>query len=242
MHLGHPVAQRVGDHLQHAWGAEVQRVPGAGVVDVVARVLGQQPIVRRVVDAAERQRRAALVAFGGVVVDHVEDHLEAGVVQARHHLLELGEHEGGDRGIARFGGEEADRVVAPVVGEAAFQQMTVVHEGVDRQQFNRGDAKRADVIDHLLAAEAGEGAAQVLGHRGMQFGEAAHMRFVEDGAVPRHLGPALASPGEGRVDYPAFRHEARAVAAVEAEIGVPRADRVAEQRIVPSQRSTYALA
>ena len=32
-----------------------------------------------------------LVAFGGVVVDHVEDHLDAGVVQRRHHLLELGE-------------------------------------------------------------------------------------------------------------------------------------------------------
>ena len=69
--------------------AEVQRVPGAGVVDVVALLVGQQPVVGGVVDALERQRRAALVAFGGVVVDHVEDHLEPGVVEARHHLLEL---------------------------------------------------------------------------------------------------------------------------------------------------------
>ena len=35
------------------------------------------------------KRRAELVAFGGVVVDHVEDHLEAGIVEARDHLLEL---------------------------------------------------------------------------------------------------------------------------------------------------------
>ena len=37
------------------------------------------------------ERRAELVALGGVVVDDVEDHLEPGVVEVRHHLLELGE-------------------------------------------------------------------------------------------------------------------------------------------------------
>ena len=30
-----------------------------------------------------------VIAFGGVVVDHVEDHLEAGGVQRPHHHLEL---------------------------------------------------------------------------------------------------------------------------------------------------------
>ena len=69
--------------------AQVDRVPGAGVVDVVALLVGQQPVVGGVVDALEGQRRPALVAFGGVVVDHVEDDLEPGVVEARHHLLEL---------------------------------------------------------------------------------------------------------------------------------------------------------
>ena len=42
----------------------------------------------------KRQRRAALVAFGRVVVDHVEDHLDAGVVKMRHHLLELADRAG----------------------------------------------------------------------------------------------------------------------------------------------------
>ena len=37
----------------------------------------------------------ALVALGGVVVDDVEDHLDAGVVEVRHHLLELGDREPG---------------------------------------------------------------------------------------------------------------------------------------------------
>ena len=37
--------------------------------------------------------------------------------------------------------EVADRVVAPVVAQAALDEMAVVHEVVDRQQFDRGDAE-----------------------------------------------------------------------------------------------------
>ena len=33
-----------------------------------------------------------VIALGGVVVDHVEDHLEARVVQILDHLLELAQH------------------------------------------------------------------------------------------------------------------------------------------------------
>ncbi len=200
-----------------------------------------QPVVRRVVDAAERQRRAALVALGGVVVDDVQDHLQPGVVQARHHLLELGEYEGGDCGKPRIRGEEADRVVAPVVGEPLFQQMPVVDECVDWQELHRGDPERAEIIHHLLAAEAGEGALQLVRHRRMQLGEAAHMGFVDDGAVPRHVGPSFASPGVGGIDDAAFRHEAGAVAVVHAQVFLPRSDRVAEQRVVPAQRADERL-
>ena len=41
VHLGDPVAQRVGHHLQHARMAQVQRVAGAGIVDVVARLVAE---------------------------------------------------------------------------------------------------------------------------------------------------------------------------------------------------------
>ena len=49
----------------------------------------EQPVVERVVDAAQRQRRTELVALAGVVVDDVEDHLEPGPVQGPDHRLEL---------------------------------------------------------------------------------------------------------------------------------------------------------
>ncbi len=48
-----------------------------------------EPVVGSVVDPTEGQGRAQLVAFRGVVVDHVEDHLEAGFVQRLDGGLEL---------------------------------------------------------------------------------------------------------------------------------------------------------
>jgi hypothetical protein len=55
----------------------------------VRLVVVDQPVVVGVVDAAERQRRPELVALGGVVVDDVQDHLEALGVQRLDHRLEL---------------------------------------------------------------------------------------------------------------------------------------------------------
>ncbi|MOA18712.1 hypothetical protein D3C78_1390490 [compost metagenome] len=114
--------------------AQVQGVAGAGIVDVIAFVIGHQPVVRGIVDTAHGQRRATLVALGGVVVDHIEDHFEAGVVQVRDHFLELGDLAAGQ--VARVRGEEGDAVVAPVIVQAFVQQVLVIDESVDRQQFD----------------------------------------------------------------------------------------------------------
>ena len=83
VHLGDPVAQRVHDQPQRLVVADVEAVAGAGGVVVVALVAGHQPVVGLVVDAAEGQGRAQVVALGGVVVDDVEDDLDAGAVQRR---------------------------------------------------------------------------------------------------------------------------------------------------------------
>ena len=89
MHFGRPVAQAVGHHLHNAGMAHVQRVAGAGVVDVVARIVRHQTIIGQIVDATERQGRAVLVALGRVVVDDVQNDLQPGIVQAGDHLLEF---------------------------------------------------------------------------------------------------------------------------------------------------------
>ena len=120
VHLQHPVAQRVHDQLERVRVPDVQRVAAAGVVDVAPGVGVVEAVVGVVVDAAEGERRAPAVALGGVVVDHVEDDLDARRVQRLDHRLELADLLAAlpGRAVAVVRGEEADRVVAPVVGQA----------------------------------------------------------------------------------------------------------------------------
>lgn len=144
MHFLHPVPQRIHHHAQRADIGEIEGVTGAGVVDVEAAIVGQA-VIAGVVDPLEGKRGAELVAFGSVVVDHVQQHFQAGVMQPRDHLLKLGH---GARGhVTRLRRKEAQRVVAPVIAQAVFQQILVVDERVHRQQFHCGDAERADVVD-----------------------------------------------------------------------------------------------
>ena len=89
MHFGDPITQRVGDELKRVGRAHEQRVAGAGGVEVMPRIAIYQTIVRLVVDAPEAQGRAHVVAFGGVVVNHVEDDLDASAVVCLDHRLEL---------------------------------------------------------------------------------------------------------------------------------------------------------
>ena len=96
-----------------------------------------------------------MVALGGVVVDDVEDHLDAGAVQRLHHLLELAHlaAELAAGAVAHVGREEADRVVAPVVAQPLVEQDLVVDEGVHRHQLDRGDAELAQVLDDRRVRE-----------------------------------------------------------------------------------------
>src|SRR6185503_7846576 len=131
VHLQRPVAQAVRYELDDARMAEIERVTGPGVVDVVALLVWKQSVMRGVVDSSEAQRGAALVPFRGVVVDDIENHLDSGIVEARDHFLELGDTAIAVRDIAGIGSKKADRVVSPVVGEAALEKVAVVDEGVN---------------------------------------------------------------------------------------------------------------
>ena len=151
VHLQHPVAQAVHDQLQHPRVAHVQRVAAAGEVHVVAGILGRQPVVAGVVHPAHGQRGPQVIALGGVVVDHVQDHLDAGAVKVPHHGLELRHR--GDRaagGVTFIGREEAERAVAPVVGQPLIDQVAIVDVVVHRHQLDRGHAQRGEVIDDRL--------------------------------------------------------------------------------------------
>ena len=202
VHLLHPVAQAVQHHLQHPWMLQVQGVAAAAVVLATPRMgaIRQVPAAR--IQPAHRQRGAGLAGFRGVVVDHVQDHLDAGAVQRLHHLAELAARRGaiGLRGQAWVRAEEAQGVVAPVVDQAQRLQPLFVEMLVHRQQADGGDAQALQVGNGRGAAQAQVGAAQRLGHRGHAPGEAAHVQLVEEGVGQRPAWRGVAPPVEAVVD------------------------------------------
>ena len=214
-----------------------ERVAAAGVVLVVARVAGHQPVVGRIVQPAEAQRGAEVVAFGGVVVDDVENDLDAGAVQHLDHRLKLVRRVAGGA-VAPIGREEADGVVAPVVAQAALHQVPVVDKALDRQQLHRRHAEALQVGDRRRAGEPGVGAAQRRRHGVIAHREAAHVQLVDQGVVPRRSGRAVVVPIEGRIDHLALGHRGRVVAPVEGEVRALRADLVAEVGVGPAQRAS----
>ena len=134
---------------------QVEGIAAAGIVDVEAAVVGHEPVVGGIVDAPKAERRAEFVAFGRVVVDHIQQHFDAGVVQAFDHGFEFGQIAAAQ--IARFRREEAQGVVTPVVAQATIREKPVIDEGMDRHQFDGGDAQRLQVFDDFRVSHSGEG-------------------------------------------------------------------------------------
>ena len=117
MHFLHPVAQRIHNHLQRVRVPHIEGVAGARVVHVVGFRIVDKPVVRVIVDAAERNGRAQVVAFGGVVVHHIQNHLKAGLVERPHHALEFVDgatHLNAGR-IILVRSEEPEGVIPPIV-------------------------------------------------------------------------------------------------------------------------------
>jgi hypothetical protein len=239
VHLGRPVPQAVEEHPQGRRVGDVEGVAAAGCVVVAARVAGHQPVVGRVVEALVAQGRAVLVALRGVVVDDVEDDLDARGVQARDHRLELphlpaAAAGAGGRRVAGVRREEADRVVAPVVRQPLLPEGAVRHVLVHRQELDRGDAEAAQVPDGRGVRETGIGAAKLGRDVGMRRGEALDVHLVQHGVRVGDAGRGVAAPVVGRVDDHRARHRRCRVAEVAPAGRVrPLIEGVAEDALVP---------
>ena len=212
--------------------ADVEAVAGAGVVHVVALVVLDQPVVGGVVDTPHRQRRTHVVALGGVVVDHVEDHLDVGFVQRTHHRLELLHLTAGcDVGsVFRVGCEKADRVVAPVVRQPLVDQRRVVGEVVHRHQLDRGDTQRFEVVNDHRVGYRGVGAADALRDVGMGLSQALDVGLVDDAVGVLVARGLVDTPVEEWADHHRLGHRGRRIVVVAA---VRVVEVVAEQRLVP---------
>ena len=217
--------------------AQVHGVAAPGVVDAEAAVVGRQPVVGPVVDAAQAQGRAEVAALCGVVVDHVEDDLDAGLVQRLTMPLNSSSTPlrvvGAPPGRVRR--EPRQRVVAPVVGQPARDQLLLVTLRVDRQQLDRGDAERLEVRDRGVAGQPGERAAQLSGHVGVRGGEALDVR-------PRRApSRSRARPAAGRRPSRSGRRPPRRAARtgrVSVGLGAPGPRRAARRRSRTRRRPT----
>ena len=154
----HPAPERRERHGDDRRAIEREAIAAAGVVDVAARIVGQQAEVGGVVEAAERQGRPELVALAVVVEHDVEQDFEAGGVQGVGRRAHFGP---AARRETRVGRAEHDRIVAPGVRQAERRQVALVDEGVGRHDLDRGDAEALEMLDHRRVGEAGEGPARL---------------------------------------------------------------------------------
>ena len=186
----------------------VERITGTGVVHVELLVIFNQAVVGLVVDALEAQGGAQVVTLGGVVVHHIEDYFDADVMERPHHSLEflhlLAEVAHG--GILVVGGEEADRVVAPVVAQTLLEQGRVLHELVHRHELDGRGTDALHVLDDGGVGEPGIGAALLLGHLGVQLREALDVRLVDNSFGIGNAGMPIAGPVEEGVDDDTEHH------------------------------------
>ncbi len=169
----------------------------------------------------------------GVVEHHVEDDLDARLVERLHHLLELAHGVrrrpvAGVRGLRR---EERHRLVAPEVaqrlsGEEVAPRHVALLELGHRHQLDRRDAQLAQVRD--LLDDAAEGT-RVRDARARVAREPAHVHLVDDRVGERDVERVLVAPVELLVD------DARAQAAR----GVPSRRRPSPQTSRPATAFPY---
>ena len=162
MHLQHPVAQAVHDQLEHLRMADIERIAAAGEIHVVARVVLDQAVIGGIVHPAQSQGRPHLVAFTGVVVNHIQNHLDAGAVQRLDHLLELAHLLAlvAAGAVAGVGGKEIQRIVTPIVAQPGVREVARMSEVMmHRHQFDRSHVDRAQMRDGGGMRQAGVSAA-----------------------------------------------------------------------------------
>ena len=153
-----------------------------------------------------------MIAFRGVVVDDIENHFEPRRVQGLHHGLEFADRIG--RKVTRLERKKSDGVVAPVISQAAFDELAIVDKAVHRHEFDRGHSQPRQVFDDRSGRQARIGSAQMRGNVRMAHGESLHVQFINQGFVPGNSWRRVRSPGECGINHAILWHAGGIVAPV----------------------------
>src|ERR1700730_3974118 len=123
-----------------------------------------------------------MISFRRVIVDNIENHLEAGGVKTSHHRFELGDllsHSSAAR-VFGVGRKEADGVVTPIISQAPVDQSFVIDMRMDRQKLKRRYVETLQITNRSVGSEPRISAAQMLGHIWAKLCKTFHMHLVDD--------------------------------------------------------------
>jgi hypothetical protein len=122
-------------------------------------------------------------------------------------------------------------VIAPVIAKPVVEQVLLVHELVDWQQLDGGDAERRQVFERCRVCKPCIGTADLFGDIRMPLREPFQMHLIDDCLVQLPAKWCIAAPIEGVVDDDRFRHVWRAVFITSLQI--VSAERIREDRRMP---------
>src|SRR5262249_8352583 len=230
LHFEDPVTQTIHNQPQDGGMSDIQGVAAPGDVAVVAPIIGTQSIVGGVVDTAQANCRSEMVAFGGVVVNHVQNDFDPSRMQPLHHLLELTYllTGGAARRETRIRREKANRAVSPVVAQSARQQARLGNGMMNRHQFDCGNPQPFEMFQRRLGARPQIGSALRLGNLRMTGGKALDVEFIKYGVAPANSRGSIVSPLKSRIDHDAFWNRSGVVAIVAAQVFEPSPDPIAK--------------
>ncbi len=158
-----------------------------------------------------------VVALGGVVVDHVEDDLDARLVQGPHHQLELLHLR--DRGRrsrrSRCAGRRSRWSCSPSssTARAAISASSCTNwcTGISSIAVTPRSRRWSTMTGLARPAYVPR---SMSGQARVQLGQPLHVRLVDHRLVVRRARRAVLAPVEERVDHHALRHVRRAVLVV----------------------------
>ena len=151
-----------------------------------------------------------------MVVDHVEDYLDPGLVEPLDHGAEPGHPPGPE--IARLGRKKANGVVAPVIHQPLVAQHRLGFQRLHRQKLHRRDAQPGQMVEHRVGGHAVIGAAQVFLDALVQHGGALDMGLVDQPAVMAAGQRPCVEREQRRIGDHRFRHMRCAVAGGKAQV------------------------
>ena len=132
----------------------VDRITTAGVIPVVTWQAGFGVVAVEVVETSEQASGPVGAGFASVIVDYVDNNFDAGEVKCFHHIPKFS-YRIIRSGIAGFRSKEANRVVAPVVYEAFFEEKGIIEMLVHREKLHGGDPDLLEIANAGRVSERG---------------------------------------------------------------------------------------